>query len=765
MSAIQASGHYWGGAGFILVPFDPASGIPSPEFASIVRAYDPDHVVNLQIPVQRFEELYPGHIQIQGVADEAERVRLINNGAWHHHVESSALTARDQVAKWCSPMRLDRLSGEGVMPMEQLTTMDQSKPVEGFSGVLTRAASREGKQTFSAAPHWRSDIGLFAALRFGVAEDEVLERPEPPESTIDWLIRRDGVEPPTDFLTEEGSIRSPTLDRVEPLFLAGQRLVAIRRGFIRDGAALVIGDTAADFALAVAFDRMLGRAVWLASELLNDTEAFRRRTRFALQSTMYDVERGGDYFAVTSTSVSNTVLEQLVADIEESNVEVLDSSGTKVPLRAHESMQIRPPNLESGILFYSADEHVGALVTIPVTHLPDGTQESLMGLQTPIPSNLLFAENSGHVPYWYVDVETMGGTTPTARDLPSSAVAVQPGPFPEVNIRASRNGYSFNPQSMGFVPAGALLTSRIGRPRLRFLSITAWVQAMAERGGFGVRPSSAGRQAKLLQARLGSRAALLEMTDSDTLRMFRAFKAVQTKPKPEEQDPDVVVVDLDPHLSFEAISSLVGGTQGETMDLIDRLVTTRILRRGLILGCADCGRLSFVLAERLGGQFDCSHCGTANTLVSERWNRESPEPRWFYDLYSTFRELLAANGDAVLLAAAALKRSAREYDDTSELEFINLETESPVAEVDIIASVDGKVVVVEAKSNGTFQNARTRRAQCGKLIKVATLLRADRIVLATTNDEWTAADVDHLRAEAERVRPFPLEVEVLTGLG
>lgn len=182
-----------------------------------------------------------------------------------------------------------------------------------------------------------------------------------------------------------------------------------------------------------------------------------------------------------------------------------------------------------------------------------------------------------------------------------------------------------------------------------------------------------------------------------------------------------------------------------------------------MLGCTECGRPSFLDADRVGQHYECPQCATTNVLVSARW-RLGSEPRWYYDLHATFRELLATNGDVPLLAAARLQATSRTYSDSPELEFFELDSRRPIAEVDLIASVNHDVVIVEAKANGEF-SSRTRAAQTRKLVRIAEALRADRLVLATSRDRWKQADVEHVTREAARVTPFPIQVDAMPALG
>lgn len=769
MVALTIASGYWGGAGFMLVPFDIKTARPSSDFAAIVRAYDPDHVVSLDLPWHLLEQWYPGIIRIEGVADDEERRRLIAHD--HHHTSvREADEAREEVVSWCSPMRSVRFRDDHPSrQMEKVTKLrarveDDVRFRQGFAPAPPPSDPLVAR--LAASPEWRSDFGLMAAMRVGVAQSESATgpRPEPTVDDLGWLIRsvEDG---PTSLIWNGTKIPTQASAGLERWFLADQRLIQVSNSHIEDRAAVVIGDTGTDFALALAYDRLLGNGVWLPRAVVDDDNTFRREIQPATWMLATDLERDASHMAVTSTSEPMSYLDDVAPRIADSPF----PRGLQVGRdRREETVRVGPAKVDGGYLEYVINEHVGVSVPIPVRTIDDGSTEALSGLETPVPADLVYPLNSGWVPYWYVDVTRIGDKTPRARDLPAHALVAEDGPLPSVNLRANRESVTIDPHSMGLVMAGSFLPGRIGRPRLRELSMIAWIGAMSEPDGLGVRLSQAGRQAELIRRRLGSRGALLDLMTPENVKVLRAFIPRERKPTSDERkaDPETVVLDdLDPLLTFEAMRALLGGDTESTTDLVDRLASSRLLRRGLVLDCVECGRPSFIDADRVGQTYECPQCAAMNALVSARWKEKRPEPRWFYDLYAAFRELLDSNGDVVLLAAASLRGAGRSYMDAPELEFYELGSGMPVAEVDVIASVDRDVVLVEAKSNGTFGGKASREEQTGRLLRVANVLRADRVILATTKDAWNGTDFRYLDREGAKAIPFTVKAERMTGLG
>ena len=765
MTALTIASGYWGGGGFIFVPFDIKTSRPAPEFAEIVRAYDPDHVVSLDLPWSTLEAWYPGIIGIDGIdgVDESERLRMIETNQCHTGVIQSE-TARDEVVTWCSPMRAVPFRDDhSDRQMETVTTLRRRDPGEDrFRRGLAPAPTPTEWARLAASESWRSDLGLFAAMRVGVAQTEAATG-SPPEPTVDglgWLIRPDG-DAPTSLIWNANQIATRASSGLERWFLADQRLIEVSTGYLKDRAALVVGDTGTDFALAVAYDRLIGNGIWLTPELLDDGEVFRQEIQIPIWNLLSDLEHAASQMVLTSTSATDAYVEDIALRVMASTFPRGVTAG-----REQKAVRVGSPVLDGGYLEYAVNEHVGASVPIPVVKQSDGVLEAMAGFESPVPSDLVYPQNSGWVPYWYVDVGFARDTMPRGRDFPSHALVVEDGPVPPVNLRASRESVSFDPHSMGFVATGSFLPGRIGRPRLRSLSMLAWVEAMAEPEGLGVRLSQPGRQTELVRRRLGSRDALLDLMKPENVEMFRAFIPRRKPPTSQERqaDQDTVVLGLDPYLTFDAMQKLLAGGVGAATALVDQLSSARLLRRGLILDCVECGRPSFIDADRLGQWYECPQCAAANALLSERWKKKRSEPRWFYDLYAAFRELLAANGDVVLLAASALRAGTGTYMDAPELEFYELASGDRVAEVDVIASVNHDVVLVEAKSNGLFTKGK-RGPSTKKLLRIAQVLRADRIVLATTQAKWNESDVAHLEREAAKLTPFAVKVEVKTSLG
>ena len=597
-------------------------------------------------------------------------------------------------------------------------------------------------------------------MTLGVAPNEQEGRPEPSENSLRWLLDRDKYQPGVELQTtpfEEGS--SP-----KSLFSADQGLDEVFRGHTPFVGAVVIGDTAADFALALAYDRMLGFGIWVGPEL---QETWQQVTRPTLHRRFLWLRRSAKKLSVLSCSMSDEEVSDLTTELRQSPFDhELKIGHEKVRTQDRDQLLVSErPTLGGGLKQFVIDEHIGTQVALPAVKTPDGSLEALTGLESPVPNKLLTGGTAGTpLPFWYVDASFDEDPAPRGRDVRNDVLQNSPGPHPEVNIRASRDGVTFSPESVGFIPAGAVLSARLGRPRIRQLSMLAWTRAMVAPHGLDVRLSAAGRKTEHIRTRAGDRTELLALAEPQTLGLLRRFVTREKTPKRAERaNKDIVVLSHEPYLSFNAIKEATPLMESnQRLDLVDKLIVSRLLRRGLILDCAECGRPSFIDAGALGATFTCPQCAASNDLVSQRWKRSSEEPTWFYDLYAGLRDLLDANGDVVLLAARELNQQSRSYVDATELEFVDQDGKA-IAEIDLVACVNGQVVIVEAKSSAKFGSGRGK--QTDKLCKIASHLLADKIVLATNQSNWSETDVLHVRQEAARLGPFAIDVEVMAGLG
>ncbi len=754
--ALSAAGATWAGGGHLLVPYD-VHGRVSPVLVDAVRAFDPDHVVLLTYTLSEYEAVAPGEltINVDGHAVEGdERARVIAADPQFREHDPAGHAARASLVAACTPFVTQLLDGE---PHDLHRTIGG----DGDWGAGLPASSLVGADAvYTAVPrHWSSDKALLAAALIGLEPRREYAdgdpEPEGPE-VLNYALKQPRPEPPSSLIAQEADSGTeharPWLETID---VGVQRIV---RGYNPIAGVVVVGDSADDFALAVAADRMLGPVLWVTSDMVHDSKV--------MPYAALPLLGRRNSFQADAVFTSASPNDEVAATFAELRAQL---QGWSIGDSDWIPESVAPIDWSSnGRLFRAVGEAIGQLSTIPV--LKDASGTLTMATQFALPAPRDPALTGAH-PKWYIDVSFSDSTMPTGRGL--GPTALRGGRDPEsVNVRSGRDGLCVIAQSYGFVAAGAVLSSAMARPVLRDLGMLDWTNAQASGLGLSAQYSTPGQHAQLVAARLGSRDALTDLLAGPAASAIKCYMRVSkaSDPRSKEDSPDRIVV-LDnstPYLTIDRMTRASVGLSAQALrSTVDDLCRQHLARRGLILRCTDCGRGSFVGLHDLAQRFTCPRCEALNDLDAWSWRSPTPEPHWYYDLHPSLREIISTSGDIPLLAAAHFKKSARRYADCAEIEFS--QRGRPIAEIDLIAHADGKVILVEAKAGASLGSTqRQRAAQAAKLARIARVLRADEVVLATTRPAWDSADTAVLEtALAEATPAFASRpvVRTLVGLG
>jgi hypothetical protein len=169
-----------------------------------------------------------------------------------------------------------------------------------------------------------------------------------------------------------------------------------------------------------------------------------------------------------------------------------------------------------------------------------------------------------------------------------------------------------------------------------------------------------------------------------------------------------------------------------------------------VLRCGYCNGRDFYAIDYLGQQYQCRRCANRTDIARSRWTEDQLEPAWYYSFHGTFRDVMGANGDVPLLAAAHLAAKGPHYADVPELDFRLADKTGEPIEIDLIAVVDGELFVAEAKRS---PKALKNRRSLNKLVHLAATIHADTIVLASGSEEpWAETTIDYLRGRINELR-------------
>jgi hypothetical protein len=538
---------------------------------------------------------------------------------------------------------------------------------------------------------------------------------------------------------------------------------------------VVIGNTADDFALAQGWNLLFGKSHWIPESNL-PLEGPLKRVAWTLGHDLAnDAVHWNKGAVLTSASMPLDQLQQLAHEWESERSMMINSLDDEATETSGEEPDVKvsctPPDTlnwdHGGMLVIQEDYDIP--LAVPAEKNDQGDINLLVDLPplTPTDSTLRKAGLT-----WQIDLHFINATTPHTRGLSPRLLQADEHRY-ESLVRPSRHGLTCYSGSWGFVAAGSTQIQALAKPRLRLPGLYSWAQALAEDHDMKMAFSAAGHRVDILRRIWGSRAALALDWGGPLRPIFLAFRTQARKTTTAfPEGGGLVLAPNEAVLSFNGMMRTVGATSDvEIKKLrsdIDRLCLLGVLRRGLVLNCEACSHLGFIPVDTVSSVNSCVRCGAQNPLTVDRWRGPIEEPTWWYDLHGAARELLATDSGIGLLSSAHLQKSARAYADLSELEFFRHDKKA-VAEIDLLASCDDKVIVGEAKSHPNLGNKTERNSKAEKLAMVARALKADEILLCTSaTGDWSPTDLGTVRtAIAERFTDAPDQptIRVITGLG
>ena len=702
--AIYAASQIWGGAGFILIPH--RDGEVASSLLQAASAYDPDHVVLLRVTVRHFELARPGVLPLlvdgRPVTGTA-RQELIEQAGASVLDDPPGEKARQAVAAVCSPYRHRTTTNEGWI--EELTALN----ADGTGGHLTPVSGLEGVPGGSrlAAPaDWGGPFGVAVAARCGALVEPVPGSPpqmsdEERLDLVRWLLS-DGERgtPPYSVVWHPAAAVSVLPLGLETAFDWGRHgLTVIQHGFApRRLALLVAGDEAADFALALAWNRLYGPSLWLPSEWQPslDVKTNEMTTiRLVLGDFGFDASSTDGQVQLTTASLGPEAMTRLAGALDSPLIRSVGPAGQ--PAR----VVVGEPRFDrSGVRLLAVAGQFDRQFTVPVRK--DGAGVAMM-MPTPTPAveDPDLGRSAGL--RWHVDLELLPSAMPRGRGLDGQALFAPGENIHLTSLRSGRDGITYDAGRLDFVPAGTAPLSRLARPRLRELALAEWARLLAGQSGLSFELSPAGRRTEMLRQLWEDREDFVASMTGQLLPILRAFQPSHAQSSVAYPGHEGVVLlngVREGYLTFAGMVKLAaeGISPGTLRDDVDALAARGIVRRGFVLGCGTCARPSFIAIGNLAQVNQCPRCGAANELAQRQWRLPIEEPSWYYDLHPVARELLADHGEVPLLLSRHLRSESRLYDDVPELELRNASA-NPVAEADLIAVSDDALIVAEAKSN------------------------------------------------------------------
>jgi len=741
---VESLSRVWGGVGAVVLPVDSA-GIARADLFRMVRTYDPD-IIAAHTPIM--EDLAQGDPSV--IQRMVQRLKIDDESdeeAWDRisvepHDDESWEALAGQVDEWCSPLKglhqdVRSFPADEIYPFPRHGEADRE-----FAIIPPLPDERIFTLDLSAvdptlALMIESRVGALDARGHGTLHP--IELPVENEDLVHLVRLAITGEAPrgwdlhTRYLTACGvaitgqppsALTGEQYLQQTPFARTDRWLIRVRTaGAPKPPVVCVVGDTAADHALRMLCDRLFHRASWVPLDLLRQDDRLGRAARTAVHRLRYVPDAPPRRpVLVTSVSEPHEAVRDLVSDLEA----MFGTSGGDAAF-----VSVRPDELalETTRSFLADPTWFALTRTVPVRRSEDEVL-LLAPIDLPMPQAV---EHLSPDLRWHIDVSLPGHLPPARTALSSDGLQQNlPGSIPDTVARAGRYGISFSSANMGSVPAGVPVEGRLAHPLLRFPSAEQIFTELAAARGATAQRSSAGRRAANAAELWRSFDAIVADLTGPTRRLLDAFL-----PPDRQRDGDYqsgYAIRGDGYLTFNHAAAALGTETGVTRATLDRLLGLNVLRRGLLLSCERCRWQAFYPIDQVGRSFVCAACSHTSGVAQGSWYKGDPEPAWNYGLDQVVRDLLRQHGDLPILTAAHLRRDARDFLWAPELA---IEDATGEVELDACLIIDGRVVVGEAKSNGQLGSGRRGTGQASaNLVRIAQLLTADEIVLATSKPAW-----------------------------
>ncbi|MFG3342385.1 hypothetical protein [Glycomyces sp. NPDC048151] len=779
--ALHCATRMWGGQGFVVIPHH--NGEVRSGLLPLIRAYDPDYVVALEKTFADLDQIEPGSIPLP--EEETERQQYLEMIGDQSLPDAAGEIARKVVTNICwSHRRRDRDGGWD----DDVRYISASNSWQRFTAVEDATSSPDwGEVHISAPGDWGGALGVAFAARCGASRRPVAgAEPELDEDQTrqlwNWLLGNDyrKVDRLAPIVQEMATwdyekISAASSDTEFPLVFSKtlNGLVQVgKSGIIRRTANLVLGDTADDFALAHIAERLYGGSVWMPRAVW-DQESVRAGFHH-LHVLISKLARERNALSISSLSESDESLEGMAEYLRNSALNAMVPERQQdLAQRHNDAINVRPVIADpDSAMRWAVAEQFDIEFPVGVHRSDRDSIEMIAGQRYPdIAHPALVGCDALQ---WQVDVSFVPHTVPAGRGVDGHDLLASDEHRYLTWVRSGRDGISFESRRWDFIQAGWSRASKLANPRLRRPSLATWADLAAKSFGMSMAYSTAGSRFMSLARLWGSSEAVASTMAGPMLKALKAFNTPAKMSITGYPDGEGVVLasggstsqPKEGFLRFKGIAKFHGGEPEALRDEVDALLTLGILIRGLVLGCEHCRRVAFIPVGRLAQVNRCVRCDGSNPLTASSWNRDGIEPTWFYDLHPIVRDFLNENGEVPVLLSHHLRQKSSTYTDAPEMEL--LQGEKPIAEADLIALSDRRVLVAEAKSsNNLGSKSGARREAARKRVQLANTLQADEIVLATSREAWEASSLDAIKDAVGDMTPAwtAPRIRIITALG
>lgn len=737
LRVIEFFSSVWGGAHNIIIPTD-GKNLTNP-FWEILSAYDADYFYHYSKTVKDLKTLRPDEYnewldtQLESYLG-GDRETDIDIDFARRQIEDMAVRA--DLTPQLSPefpllirKKLAPFHVPGQVVHGIISDFPPRFPLTPITTALSGCAEKANLVIFNPShqglyPLWLASVtGLInEALRLDLSREGSVNTIPTGEYSIDLVTS----ERTRNAFTSAQNFSTPF--QLTNLKLATYR--SVKGSFLTGPMIVVAGERVFDFCLYYSLARLRQPVLWLPNVWLKSTRTEGGTALFdlfsqSLRSSLHAMDSVTKCI-FTSHSLDQKQLEVLVDDLDRASLFRSDAVGANSEIAFDlDRLTSRPLRLfEVG----NASRPTSLVV-----------QESseIELFETPKPKN--FPNIHPHEHRWITDVIVSGHYLPRNPSLGEWTIR-----SPILGSHGARIGagtLSYSCPNIGY--AGGDIDTVLVRPTIFVPSPLEIFKRIFWSIGYESKLSDKGFFADDAIRKFGGLDAIGSFLRDPFTRQL-IFKFLDSSEQINLRDDGCLLNDQRRYLPFPAISKLLGGdVPGQKA--VELLLSKDILYRGCIFKCSSCRNSDWFGLDEFTQTFKCKRCGATQHASSENYWYAEHEPGWFYKLDEIVYQFLHHNGYVSCLALDWLRAKSQDsFLFTGDLELIKSGSNSrkPEFELDIVAIVDGEIVLGEAKKNDKLEDREIK-----KYFHLAGKTGAKKLIFATFAASWS----DGTRTNIERI--------------
>lgn len=293
-----------------------------------------------------------------------------------------------------------------------------------------------------------------------------------------------------------------------------------------------------------------------------------------------------------------------------------------------------------------------------------------------------------------------------------------------------------------FMTYGDDINSNLRKIEISLFDTFDAVSSLASNEGYKCRLSDKGIYQRDSFEKFGgaSKAAAL-LRGGSTRKILMKF-IDHTKPPRGVFDEGCVLADKRTYLDFAAAQKQAGGDGQAAGELLDSLVSSKILYRGFLFACGICKHAAWYSLKNISDSFRCLRCDRDQTISRRHWRHPS-SPQIFYKMDEIVYQFLKSDGDVVALGLDYMARkSSHPFSYSHEVEFLTKDG-ALYGEIDLAAVYRGVLMIGEAKKDGRLDSSTSEVQKIlDKYIRISEMLSARCVLFCTSDSQWSAPTID-----------------------